>query len=172
MIPWYKCGKIRLLYSVRRTLEGIYCFNLLIAPITFEILFETWFTCSSYFRLSCKTMLEKLKEVICSICMLLMFNVGGWAWYCAMWNIMNLDFAISRDNLLSCSNFIILSNSNLIFSVSSPTFFNSSTTMGLILNLGVQRLKSFVKLILYGLVVQIVLYFVGNFKFNSVLSIP
>ena len=35
--------------------------------------------------------------------------------------------------------------------------------MGLILNLGVHQLKSFVKLILYGLVVQIVLYFVGNF---------
>ena len=62
---------------------------------------------------------------MCSTCMLFIFNVGGWTWYCAMWKIMNLDFAIFRDNLLSCSHSIILSNSKFIFFVSSPIIFNS-----------------------------------------------
>ena len=60
-----------------------------------------------------------------SICMLFIFNVGGWTWYCAMWKIMNFDFAIFRDNFLSCSHSIILSNSKFIFFVISPIFFNS-----------------------------------------------
>ena len=68
---------------------------------------------------------KKLKEVMCSICMLVIFNIGGWTWYCAMWNIMNLDFAIFRDNLISCSHPIILSNSRFFFFVSSPIFLNS-----------------------------------------------
>ena len=35
-------NKIIVVYNVRRTLEGIiYCFNFLIVPITFDILFET-----------------------------------------------------------------------------------------------------------------------------------
>ena len=38
---------------------------------------------------------------------------------------MNFDFAIFRDNLLSCSHSVIFFSSKLIFIASSPTFFNS-----------------------------------------------
>ena len=42
-----------------------------------------------------------------------------------MWNNLKLDFAIFRNNVLSCSHSIILFSSKLIFIASSSIFFNS-----------------------------------------------